>query len=152
MALSLVIWATWSGSWPCKMGGKKTRKNNDCLLVIWLSHERWELVCSVLFFVIWIWCDTRTRLSQIGPRTLFWVGGGWGHALLLLSEMDPPGMSNNIEGHVPCHRSSQRCILDIFLPKFLNYLNRKFLCPGYSMLNGHFISPQGVEEENSENF
>ncbi|RVW29516.1 hypothetical protein CK203_077403 [Vitis vinifera] len=75
----------------------------------------------------------RTRLSQIGPRTLFWVGGGWGHALLLLSEMDPPGMSNNIEGHVPCHRSSQRCILDIFLPKVLKKrtqrTSNKLLCP-----------------------
>ena len=152
MALSLVIWATWSGSWPCKMGGKKTRKNNDCLLVIWHLMRDGNLFVQFSFLLYGFGVVQGPYYLKLVQELCFGWGGGWGHALLLLSEMDPPGMSNNIEGHVPCHRSSQRCILDIFLPKFLNYLNRKFLCPGYSMLNGHFISPQGVEEENSENF
>ena len=106
----LVIWTTWSDSWPCKMGGggEEKRKKQWLLIGYLASHERLELVCSVLFFVIWIWCGTRTILSQIGPRTLFWVGWGVGTC-------PPASVRNGSTRHVQQYRGA--CSLPQKFPK-----------------------------------
>lgn len=131
------------------------------------------LFCPLFCFMDLV-CSTRTRLSQIGTyvngffnmcevhslgKAESWSKNfvlGWvGQCLLLLSEMYPSGMSNYRERgvflatEVPNDAFLIYSFLCFLTIRIENFFVQDILC--YN-LHSHFISPEGVEVENSENF